>query len=86
MPLPLDVIIEFERTSASPLEYDWEMVLENGYRQFLDSGSTVLDVGGHVGRHAAIFIYGIHCDQIRIFSHYQNKISFYLAASRQVKM
>ena len=89
MPLPLDVIIEFERTSASPLEYDWEMVLENGYRQFLDSGSTVLDVGGHVGRHAAIFIYGIHCDQIRIFEPLpeQNKfLSSRFSASENVKV
>jgi FkbM family methyltransferase len=89
MPLPLDVIIEFETTSASPLEYDWEMVLENGYRQFLDSGSTGLDVGEHVGRHAAIFIYGIHCDQIRIFEPLpeQNKfLSSHFSANENVKV
>ena len=67
MPLPLDVIIGFENNSASPLEYDWEMVLENGYRQFLDSDSVVLDVGGHVGRHAEVFINDIGCEQIRVF-------------------
>lgn len=65
--LPLDIIIDFEKRSVSAFEFDWEMVLEKGYRQFLTKDSFVLDIGGHVGRHSEVFVKQIHCKQVVIF-------------------
>jgi FkbM family methyltransferase len=34
---------------------DYESILEATYRLFIASGQTVLDIGAHTGRHAAVF-------------------------------
>ncbi len=65
--LPLDLIIQFEQRSVSTFSFDWECVLEQGYRRFLTPESCVLDVGGHAGRHALVFIDEIGCRQVTIF-------------------
>lgn len=65
--LPLDIIILFEQRALTPFDFDWECVLERGYRRFLTPHSRVLDVGGHAGRHAQIFIDDIGCQQVQIF-------------------
>lgn len=65
--LPLDVIIGFEARNISVFEFDWESVLECGYRQFLNAKCCVLDVGGHNGRHCAIFAEEIGCRRIVVF-------------------
>lgn len=65
--LPLDIIILFEQREISPFQFDWECVLEQGYRRFLTAESQVLDVGGHNGRHARIFAEEIGCHQVSIF-------------------
>ncbi|WP_201215239.1 FkbM family methyltransferase [Halochromatium roseum] len=65
--LPLDVIIEFEQRSLKPFAFDWECVLERGYRRFLTPESCVIDVGGHAGRHARVFVDEIGCRQVTLF-------------------
>lgn len=65
--LPLDIIIEFEKRGLTPFAFDWECVLERGYRRFLSPASRVWDIGGHAGRHARIFIDAIGCEQVCIF-------------------
>lgn len=65
--LPLDIIILFEQRSLTPFQFDWECVLERGYRRFLTAQSCVWDIGGHAGRHARVFIEDIGCRQVQIF-------------------
>lgn len=65
--LPLDIIIGFEERAIQPFAFDWECVLEQGYRRFLSPQSAVLDVGGHAGRHASVFVDEIGCRQVTIF-------------------
>jgi FkbM family methyltransferase len=48
-------------------QIDWELILEKGYRLFLDRDSTVIDIGGHAGRHADVFVSEIGCRRILIF-------------------
>lgn len=64
---PLDIVAQFEQRSVNAVSFDWECVLERGYRRFLTPQSCVLDVGGHTGRHAGIFADAIGCRQITIF-------------------
>lgn len=64
---PLDIVTELERRSVSAGSIDWECVLENGYRRFLNPQSNVLDVGAHAGRHARIFADKIGCRSVTIF-------------------
>jgi len=60
---------------------DWEKELELGYRRFLSFNSTVIDIGGHAGRHSDIFINQIGCKQVYIFepipSKYQHLVNRY---------
>ncbi|CAD5926169.1 UDP-N-acetylglucosamine--peptide N-acetylglucosaminyltransferase 110 kDa subunit [Planktothrix agardhii] len=60
---------------------DWEKVLELGYRLFLSSNSTVIDIGGHAGRHSDIFINQIGAKQVYIFepipSKYEHLVNRY---------
>jgi len=64
---------------------DWEKVLELGYRLFLNSNSTVIDIGGHAGRHSDIFINQIGCKEVYIFepipSKYQHLVNRYSSNS-----
>jgi FkbM family methyltransferase len=65
--LPLDVIAGFERAGEKNTNFDWERLLEIGYRRFLTPESVVIDIGGHAGRHAAVFIEDIGCRRVMIF-------------------
>lgn len=62
---------------------DWEKELELGYRRFLSFNSTVIDIGGHAGRHSDIFINQIGCKEVYIFepipSKYEHLLNRYLS-------
>jgi FkbM family methyltransferase len=62
---------------------DWEKELELGYRHFLGFNSTVIDIGGHAGRHSDIFIHQIGCKEVYIFepipSKYEHLVNRYLS-------
>jgi len=63
---PLDYIDELKKQYVNT-DIDWEMVLEHGYRLFLDSESTVIDIGGHAGRHTDVFVDQIGCARVLVF-------------------
>lgn len=65
--LPLDVIDRLEDAGEKNTNFDWERLLEIGYRRFLTRDSVVIDIGGHAGRHAAVFIEEIGCRRVMIF-------------------
>jgi len=55
------------KTQYKNTDIDWELLLEHGYRLFLDGGSTVIDVGAHSGRHSDVFIDDIGCRRVFVF-------------------
>jgi FkbM family methyltransferase len=63
---PLDFIDELKRQYINT-DIDWEMILEHGYRLFLDGESTVIDIGGHAGRHTDVFVKQIGCSRVVVF-------------------
>ena len=63
---PLDYINELKAQYINT-DIDWEMILEHGYRLFLDAESTVIDVGGHAGRHSDVFVQQIGCSRVLVF-------------------
>ena len=63
---PLDCINELKKQYVNT-DIDWEMILEHGYRIFLDAESTVIDIGGHAGRHTDIFVNQIGCSRVLVF-------------------
>jgi len=63
---PLDYINELKKHYINT-DIDWEMILEHGYRLFLDVESTVIDIGGHAGRHTDVFVNEIGCARVLVF-------------------
>lgn len=63
---PLDCINELKKRYINT-DIDWEMILEHGYRRLLDARSTVVDIGGHAGRHADVFVNEIRCSRVFVF-------------------
>jgi len=46
---------------------DWEAVLERSYRIFVGKKRNILDIGGHRGRHADIFIVDLESTNVVVF-------------------
>jgi FkbM family methyltransferase len=80
-PKVLEKLETLHHSYDNPGFIDWEKVLELGYRLFLSANSTVIDIGGHAGRHSDIFINEIGCKQVYIFepipSKYQHLVNRY---------
>jgi FkbM family methyltransferase len=68
--------IDYLRSKFSSWDIDWEKVLETGYRLLLSAKSTVIDIGGHAGRHSDIFINQIKCKSVYIFEPIPSKYQF----------
>lgn len=62
---PIEVIDRL-KTRWVNTDIDWELILEHGYRCFLSADSVVIDVGGHAGRHADVFVRQIGCARVEI--------------------
>jgi FkbM family methyltransferase len=45
-----------DKMASGEISADYELRLEQHYRQWLKEGDTVLDVGAHIGRHLAPFL------------------------------
>ena len=80
-PKVLEKLETLHHSYDNPGCIDWEKVLELGYRLFLSSNSTVIDIGGHAGRHSDIFINQIGAKQVYIFepipSKYEHLVNRY---------
>jgi FkbM family methyltransferase len=72
---PVEYINELKKHYANT-DIDWELILENGYRLFLDPSSVVIDIGGHAGRHTAIFVNQIGCKRILVFEPLPHQFAF----------
>lgn len=50
-----------------PSAWDWEATPERSYSRFLPRGARVIDIGGHAGRHAQVFVEKLGAGQVWIF-------------------
>lgn len=62
----IDLITQLSQ-KFTPLDINWESTLEAGYKLFLNSTSTVIDIGAHSGRHSDVFINSIKCKKAYLF-------------------
>lgn len=62
---PIDAIDELKKIYVNT-DLDWERLLEFAYRELLDADSWVIDIGGHGGRHADVFISEIGCARVAV--------------------
>ena len=62
---PIDAIDELKKSYVNT-DLDWERLLEFAYRDLIDADAWVLDIGGHGGRHADVFIREIGCARVAV--------------------
>lgn len=62
---PIDAIDELKKSYVNT-DLDWERLLELAYRDLLDANAWILDIGGHGGRHADVFIREIGCARVAV--------------------
>ncbi len=64
LPTALEYLQVLRTQTPDPLTWDWEATLERSYRRFLQPGARIIDVGGHSGRHARVFLDEIHASRV----------------------
>lgn len=62
---PIEAIDELKKSYVNT-DLDWELLLEFAYRELLAPDSCVMDIGGHNGRHADVFIQQIGCARVAV--------------------